>query len=461
MPRRVQDIIPNNRRSIRDIPVARPDTRVERERVSADVERLAIHRVRASDPEPIDAPAPTVSNKQHSRRKGRSSARFPWALAAIGIIVAIAVSAYGLSGHFAKATFILAAKTESVDASGTYIIPSLSSASTNGIFGYETMTLNEDSSTTIPASIGAHTETKAQGSVTVYNAYSAQSQRIVAGSRLADDSGLIYRLTNSIVIPGFSVSGKTIIPGSVTATIVADNPGDQYNISGSDPVSDFQFVAYKGTPRYGSLYARLAGDVSGGFVGSKTVVAPSLLASTTAALEASIIRDLQARLSDTIPAGYVAYPNVFASAFTSPAVSSINASSARVSVSGTIYGAIFNANGLASFLAGPSIVSRFGGAHFEAPDISDLSVVSVNPTDFVPTNGSKLVIRVNGSFTLKGVVPVDALKQAFSGISLAKTADIIEKYSNVIDVPHSSAEMVPPWISTVPADEANISIIVK
>ena len=47
-------------------------------------------------------------------------------------------------------------------------------------------------------------------------------------------------------------------------------------------MSDFSIVAYKGTPRYTTMYARIAGDITGGFVGKKKTVNPGTLASTTA-----------------------------------------------------------------------------------------------------------------------------------------------------------------------------------
>jgi len=53
-------------------------------------------------------------------------------------------------------------------------------------------------STTVQATAGAYTETKAQGTVTLYNAFSAQSWKLIAGTRLKNDSGLIYKMTSSV-----------------------------------------------------------------------------------------------------------------------------------------------------------------------------------------------------------------------------------------------------------------------
>ncbi len=60
-----------------------------------------------------------------------------------------------------------------------------------------------------------------------------------------------------------------------------------------------------------------------------------------------------------------------------------------------------------------------------------------------------------------GSIPVDTLKQSFLGISLSQTASILKKYSNIIDISHSSAEITPPWVGTVPNDPKRVTINVK
>jgi len=186
-----------------------------------------------------------------------------------------------------------------------------------------------------------------------------------------------------------------------------------------------------------------------------------LLASTTATAQASLIQVLQSRMLSTIAPGYVMYPSVLATTFAKPTVVPIDSKNANLTVGVTVYGVIFKKTDFAKFLAGASSTSPFSSAGFDPKDIDTLSVIMSNTKDFSPLKKTNLVARINGSFSLIGSIPVDSLKKAFAGITLSKTADIIKKYSGVIDVVHSSAEMVPPWVTVVPKDQSRISIVVK
>ncbi|MES2314489.1 MAG: hypothetical protein V4524_00940 [Patescibacteria group bacterium] len=449
MPRRVQDIIPANRRSIRDIPASQSSAYEASLRTPSKDQKITIHRQHIAPPEPVEPPV--VQKKPRKRKK------FPWALSIIGVVVVCAGIGFFISSHFASATFTLTPKVLPVAVNGTYIIPATSATT----FGYEVTTLAGTASTTIPATLGTYTESKAQGKITVYNAYSAQSQRLVAGTRLAGESGLVYRLTSSIVIPGYTKSGSTILPGSIVTTIIAEKAGADYNISRADSISDLKVIAYKGTIKYAGFYARLAGDVVGGFAGTKTIVSPTLLASTTALVQNDLISDLQRRLMNTIPEGYVMYPGVYAKTVTAPMVTSVDAKNARIAVGATVYAVMFKKVDFARFLAGASSTSMFGAAGYTTPDIDSISFTLANAKDFAPLKKTNIAARINGAFKLVGSIPTDTIKHGVAGISLSKTRDILKKYASVIDLTNSAGEINPPWVSTVPTDESHISIVVK
>ena len=461
MPRRVQDIIPGNHRSVRDISTPKVSkheaapraTSSELKKEKKDQAVIKIHREHTPDEiEEKESPTPPIR-----RRKHRSG--FPWIIGILGVVIIFAGLAFGISGHFASATFNLVPKVQSINVNGTYIIPSITS--TSSPFGYEIVTLSGVASTTVSAVQGAFTQTKAQGSIKIYNTFSSQSQRIVAGSRLSGASGLVYRLTSSIIVPGYTTSGSNIVPGSITTTMIADQTGSQYNISGSDLVSDFKFVEYKGTPKYNGLYATLVSTVAGGFSGTRVVIAPNLLASTTLLIQKNLSANLRAQLGSNIPTGYVMYPGVYGSTFASPVVSSLNSTTAQISAGVTVYGIIFKKINLAHFLSAASSTNMFGTSGYITPDIDNLSVSLANPKDFSPITRTNLVAHFSGTFTMVGSIPVDTLKQSFLGISLSQTASILKKYSNIIDISHSSAEITPPWVGTVPNDPKRVTINVK
>jgi hypothetical protein len=450
MPRRVQDIIPANRRSIREIPVVHPSGKKAPEKKAE--EPVKIHK----DDRPINQPVSVRRMPITPPPTRREKRRFPWIASIIGAIIIIAGLSFALSGHFASATFTIVPKSVPVTVNGVYVIPA--TATVASPLSYGVMTITGNASTTVPATLGQNIQTKAIGSVTLYNAYSSLSQKLVAGTRLANDSGLIYRLTSTTVIPGYTTSSGNTIPGSIAAAIVADQSGANYNVSSSDPLSDFKVMAYKGTPKYAGFYARLVSNITGGFNGARTTVAPNTLASTTADLSQSLSASLRDKAARSVPSGYITYSGAFTQSFAAPSVASVGSNSASVAVTGTLYSLIFKESDLAAFLASSSSTDTFGSSSYDSPGLDTLSFSIANPNTFSPAKKTSLVAKISGSFKLVGSVPVDALKKALAGVSLANTGNILKKYASVIDIQDSFGDIAPPWVSGVPSDISRISI---
>lgn len=73
--------------------------------------------------------------------------------------------------------------------------------------------------------------TKASGSMTIKNSYDSSSHTFVAGTRFQSPSGLIFVSTDSVTVPGASLSGGSIVPGSATVNVQASANGDNYNVA--------------------------------------------------------------------------------------------------------------------------------------------------------------------------------------------------------------------------------------
>src|SRR5208337_1616852 len=76
-----------------------------------------------------------------------------------------------------------------------------------------------------PASGEQNVSLKAQGTITIYNAYSSSQQTLVAATRFVTPAGKIFRLVNSVVVPGAAVTNGQIVPSSIAVPVVADQVG--------------------------------------------------------------------------------------------------------------------------------------------------------------------------------------------------------------------------------------------
>ncbi len=113
------------------------------------------------------------------------------------------------------------------------------------------------------------TQQKAQGSVAIFNAYSTAPQILIANTRLESPDGKVFHLVKRVVVPGAKKTGSVLEPSSVSADVIADQPGGSYNI---DPVDRFTIPGFKGSDKYEKFYASSVEAMSGGSDG-ETVVA--------------------------------------------------------------------------------------------------------------------------------------------------------------------------------------------
>lgn len=122
---------------------------------------------------------------------------------------------------------------------------------------------------------------KARGTITITNAFSTDPQPLVATTRFESPEGKVYRLVEGVTVPGMKSQ-----PGTVEASVVADQTGIDYNIA----ATTFTIPGFKGSPKYDKFTGRSGKPMSGGSDGSgskdqKTIAKSDLDQATTEALK--------------------------------------------------------------------------------------------------------------------------------------------------------------------------------
>jgi len=92
---------------------------------------------------------------------------------------------------------------------------------------------------------------KTGGFISIYNAYSAAPQKLVAQTRFETKDGKIFKIQNPVIVPGAKMSGAKLIPSSIKAEVISDAPGEEYQIG----PSYFTIPGFKGSPKYAGFYA--------------------------------------------------------------------------------------------------------------------------------------------------------------------------------------------------------------
>lgn len=143
---------------------------------------------------------------------------------------------------------------------------------------------------------------KAKGKVTIYNNYSEKEQPLVATTRVLSKEGKLFRLAKGVTVPGM-VDEK---PGTVEVAVIADKPGEEYNIGSTT----FTIEGFKGNSKYTKFEVKSFEEMTDG--GSPDTNKKLSMISTEdidrarektiTALEKGLEEEVQAQLGDEMSA---------------------------------------------------------------------------------------------------------------------------------------------------------------
>lgn len=137
----------------------------------------------------------------------------------------------------------------------------------NGIIPAQAFQIEVEDSRTFPSTGEKDVSEKARGKITIYNQYSSSEQTLVKTTRLRSESGKIFRLTDTVIIPGATIEEGKIVPNSREVYVEADEPGEAYNIG----PAKFTIPGLEGTPKYTGFYGESTSAMTGGAKGKMKV----------------------------------------------------------------------------------------------------------------------------------------------------------------------------------------------
>ncbi len=172
---------------------------------------------------------------------------------------------------------------------------------TGGDVAAQLFTQTKNATLSFTASGKKYMENKAHGTIKVVNAYSSDTQGLVASTRFVTPDGKIFRLQNSIVVPGAKIVNGKIEPSSIDAPVVADKAGNDFNIG---PVGRFTIPGFQGTPKYDAFYGISENPMTGGNVGETPYPTPDDIAKAKTGAEQSIKETLTAAFALQVPEGF-------------------------------------------------------------------------------------------------------------------------------------------------------------
>jgi len=376
----------------------------------------------------------------------QSGSRSRFASFSLFVVLPLAILAgifYGMS-YFAKAEVTITPRQEIVPVSGTFAASRV--ANGGGKLVFETMSISEEVSSEIPADIERTVTERASGTIVIYNTYSSAPQRLIKNTRFETKEGKIFRAKDSVVVPGTTIENGATVPGSVEAFVVADEPGESYNIG----LSDFTIPGFKGDPRFAKFYARSKTEMTGGFSGRKKFPSDDAIAEVRVALRAQLVEKLERSVQAQKPAEYVLFATSTQITLAEEPHIVVDGSRAKITENGIISGVIFKRQDFSQYILSLSLPS-FDGGEVDVPDLENLSLVFATGTESF--DAGQLSFTLAGSIRAIWKVDTKGLSEAIAGKPKKDFNTTLSQFANIR---RAEASISPFWLFDFPRDSARI-----
>ena len=437
MPKNIlQDVIPPERRSIRSIPVPRRAPRSIRPDIPISDEPTVS--------EPPKPPEIETYDQYKSRNDHKPSKKIIW----ISIGVAVIIVIFAILSLFESATVKITPKEQSVSAIGQLLLADKEGADNS--VSFEVIKIVKQHGIPVKATGEKDVEQKASGRIVVYNDYDANSQRLIKNSRFEAPEGLIYRIDESVVVPGQQVKDGKKIPGSIEVTVFADEPGEKYNVG----LKDFTIPGFKGDPRFEKMYARSKTDIAGGFVGKMKTVSENDLTTAQGEIHSILTENLAKEIESQLPDSYVIVKDGLFFQFKPIPQSDVKEDSVQVNEEGTLNVIVFNRSLLASYAAS-KFAPSFPASDVRIVDIENLPIIISEKESFSVDTTTSFEFEINGQIILVANIDEDAIKRDLVGKPKKEISAILSSYVAIDKV---QPFVRPMWKRTFPKSEKNIKV---
>lgn len=405
----------------------------------------------------IDIPISGEKKSEMVRVEKRKSAKkrnipkiIIWSIAFLSIVFLI----FSINSFFSMATVTIVPKNASITLDDSYVAKK---DAVSDELRFEIMTLQKKLSKQLDATEMQNSEVKASGKIIIYNNFSAVSQRLIINTRLESDNGLIYKIPESITVPGFKIVAGKKIPGSVETLVFADEAGDKYNMKVSDLKEDFKIPGFKGSKKYDYFYARLKTDITGGSSGPIRKVPDKILSEARNELKANIKSELLKEAYASKPQSSVLFSDAsYIDYISLPDSSSESGNKIDINESGIFYGIIFDEAELSSYVANKKLLDYDKlPVKLVLDENAVVNISSNNNSKIKPWESGSVSLSMKGKANLVWTYDKDLLRKKLAGQKKSNLKQILSSYPGIKEM---RAVIRPFWRQSFPKNIDKIKI---
>ncbi|MBI1998973.1 MAG: hypothetical protein HYS73_01390 [Parcubacteria group bacterium] len=380
------------------------------------------------------------------RKKGRI---VMWAATGFAVLVLVFASAT----FFEKATIEIVPKQKSASFDAIIVARKGAEQAAKNILPFDMMEMSDSVSRDVSATSLEKVLLRASGTVVIYNDFSVASQRLIKNTRFESPDGKIYRIHESVVVPGQKTENGKTIPGSIETVIFADEPGAEYNKG----LSDFTIPGFKGTPRFAKFYARGKTEITGGFDGEQKTISEDDFKKVTGDLRREVENKLRASAFAGKPDGFVFYDEGIFVMFEEselPRAKDGAGETVTVTQRATLYGAIFNEEIFGNFIT-EKLSYTEEGASIRVKNLQDLEFAIIDKANFNPEDDAQFSFTLKGSPHLVWDFDADKLQSRLRNVKKSNLAAVLVEFPSIT---RAEVTFRPFWKRSFP-DEAKDIVI--
>jgi hypothetical protein len=299
-------------------------------------------------------------------------------------------------------------------------------------------------SKTLSLSESRKVEAKASGKIIIYNNFDGSPQKLIKNTRFESSKGKIYRINQSIEVPG----KKAGVPGSIEVTVYADSTGAEYNIA----ATDFTIPGFKGSARELAFYAKTKTAISGGSSGNVSLASLSDLNAAKDSLALELDKTIEEEAKKIQRDGYTPLYSASEVTYLDNENEILNGSTAVYKVTATVHVILVNAPKFAEALA--KTFGDYDNAPVRLSD-TDTLVYTRKETDHV-TTGDTFSILVEGKPRIIWVSDAESIKEMVKNKGRDEFKPLMKTINSI-----ESAEISfsPRWLTHFPSENSKLIVI--
>ncbi|MCA9367712.1 hypothetical protein KC887_05655 [Candidatus Kaiserbacteria bacterium] len=408
-------------------------------------------------PRPVHAPAPDTTSEapqfreniptvviEDGRKNGKK--RLLWAVMLFVVIVGGAV---GLSAVLGKTELTIYPEFREPNISAEF---TAYPQKRDGALSYEILTLDATGEKQVKASGQVTVTEQAKGTLTIKK-NTPGPERLIKNTRFRSPDGKIFRIEESVVVPG-AVNDS---PGTIQAKVFADEAGEDYNLPAGTTfdVPGFEEGGY--TALFEAISATNETAFSGGFDGPQFQIDENELSTAQQQLQIDLRNQLLEKVKTSQPADFVTFPDAIAITYNSLPAVEYGSDLVTIREQAVLQIPLFKRTDFGSFLAKEAVATYEGGpVRVDDPTALTFKYSSATTSASVLANQDSLTFNLSGKPLLIWEYDESKLTKDLAGLPKTALQNAITAYPGIKG---ARVRITPFWKRTFPQNADDIIVI--